>query len=623
MKNVITVSNKKVAADKCVAQGSRFYEIGKINIENSGDCYHIDGRMCFVDKGEAVFEITTNQYVNPLTTLVVKGVLKVNNDLSYEEVWFKPSIFNVTIEHPDGKKLTGISESSISKNPEFVEDMSSVSFTHISLKKVSSLSKLSTPPRSYKDSLDYGANGRNEEMTEIIKNIEFSKTSEFNAFTKLIEGRTFGVEFETVKGVIPERLLPSTGLIPLRDGSIAGIEYSTGILSGEKGIQMLINACDELSTRTDYDNSCALHFHIGGIPRTKEFILAAHLVTLKIQKELFSYHPVYKEDNMRIKSKNYCKGYDLNYFLSTYDRSINAKNIDRNFDVLFQYLSQGRSLNNYGNKLSNVKSHPADESGRQKWHIRTRYHVINFIPLLFTNFSTLEFRIHLPDSNKHSVIANLLINMAIVKYAEMHTDTILSACPATLTLDDIISSVCNSHTREYLISHMQSMRATKEDYARRNLIMFQAKDVRTNKYFNLASKVAKFPTGYIPVLNLPRFRASETLIMPGSSLRNTSTRFVNADELLRALGTEETVPVERLASFATNETFNPTLSYRISIPNTNSPSGSDEGIVNASASISALTTINAIYRSSRLLTRDQEFSRLIVEKFINLHRSLR
>ena len=40
-------------------------------------------------------------------------------------------------------------------------------------------------------------------------------------------------------GYIPQEICYRDGLIPLRDGSISGLEYSTVILKGNKGINLL------------------------------------------------------------------------------------------------------------------------------------------------------------------------------------------------------------------------------------------------------------------------------------------------------------------------------------------------------------------------------------------------
>ena len=50
---------------------------------------------------------------------------------------------------------------------------------------------------------------------------------------------TYGLEFEPSQGYIPEPICFRDGLIPLRDGSISGLEYSTVILEGDNGLSLL------------------------------------------------------------------------------------------------------------------------------------------------------------------------------------------------------------------------------------------------------------------------------------------------------------------------------------------------------------------------------------------------
>ena len=50
---------------------------------------------------------------------------------------------------------------------------------------------------------------------------------------------TFGLEFETAGGFLPQHRLYELGLIPLRDGSITGIEFATVVLQGNKGLNLL------------------------------------------------------------------------------------------------------------------------------------------------------------------------------------------------------------------------------------------------------------------------------------------------------------------------------------------------------------------------------------------------
>ena len=84
-----------------------------------------------------------------------------------------------------------------------------------------------------------------------------------SSLDNLLKDLSFGLEFETVSGIIPNYKLNSLPLIPLRDGSIRGLEYATIPLQGKLGIQALIDSVKELKKRTKYDETCSLHLHKG------------------------------------------------------------------------------------------------------------------------------------------------------------------------------------------------------------------------------------------------------------------------------------------------------------------------------------------------------------------------
>jgi hypothetical protein len=174
-----------------------------------------------------------------------------------------------------------------------------------------------------------------------------------------------------------------------------------------------------------YDDTCALHLHIGNIPRTKEFILAFFKMTMYIQDDIFQMFPLYKKYNFKLKNKNYSKPYPTYDLLSKMDSSIKNNNIDYNFNVLFEYLTEGVSFSEYDNDLNNVHSHPSDTNGNQKWNIKKRYHIHNLIPLIFGNKTTIEFRIHTPTYDMTKISMFLLLNTILVDYTKLKQDKIL------------------------------------------------------------------------------------------------------------------------------------------------------------------------------------------------------
>src|SRR5690606_21500789 len=155
-------------------------------------------------------------------------------------------------------------------------------------------------------------------------------------------------EFETIRGNIPHDICNKLGLIPLRDGSIGGLEFVTIPLSGERGIKSLIESLEELQKRTSYGDDCSLHLHIGNIPRTEQFLLAFFRLICLVEDELFSMFPIYKRENYGIKKKCYTNPFPLKKTMFLMDQCISSPSaIKRNFGVLFDYLSMGNSYRHY------------------------------------------------------------------------------------------------------------------------------------------------------------------------------------------------------------------------------------------------------------------------------------
>ena len=97
---------------------------------------------------------------------------------------------------------------------------------------------------------------------------------------------TFGLEFETSQGYVPEDVCYRDGLIPLRDGSITGPEYSTVILKGGEGLSLLHQQIETLKEYTNFNKECSLHVHLGGYPLKPDTIYNLYLVCKSIEPEL-------------------------------------------------------------------------------------------------------------------------------------------------------------------------------------------------------------------------------------------------------------------------------------------------------------------------------------------------
>lgn len=163
---------------------------------------------------------------------------------------------------------------------------------------------------------------------------------------------SMGFEFETSCGYIPEDICKRDGLIPLRDGSITGLEYSSVILKGSEGIQLLKQQLNTLNEYTRFDKNCALHIHFGNFPLEPDKIFNLYVLCMKIQNQLVDILPefTFKTRLFKETGKDYCKS--LPVFNS--------------FNELYRYLVG----NHFFGSLR--QPHPNDLQRIAKWKIPTR-----------------------------------------------------------------------------------------------------------------------------------------------------------------------------------------------------------------------------------------------------------
>lgn len=163
---------------------------------------------------------------------------------------------------------------------------------------------------------------------------------------------SFGLEFETSMGYIPEEKCYRDGLIPLRDGSISGLEYSSVVLQGNKGLCLLKQQLKTLREYTFFNKECSLHIHFGGFNLTPEFIFSVYAVCESIEGSLRNILPplTFKSSEYKENEKDYCQ------FLPRF----------RNFNEMYEYLV-GRKF--FGDL---TQPHPNDVRREAKWRIPTR-----------------------------------------------------------------------------------------------------------------------------------------------------------------------------------------------------------------------------------------------------------
>lgn len=447
-KKVITIKGEEVPISQCRKFNKLYYKIGDVNIQNSGDCYLINDKYCREDTGLVVYNYSIKQYVN-LDNSVIQGIVDIIENKLITG-YFNTGKTYSKIMDKNGSSYYLFNPDIFKNNKEYREQLSNGNFYHISRLQSYNFNAIVFPSKDYKYNLPYDSK---EIIYHNLKNYNENYNPEISKniknYAPLLENLSFGLEFETTKGFIPTRITEKYGLIPLRDGSISGIEYVTVPMQGEKGLQCTSDILKVLKERTEYsDNTCSLHLHLGNIPRTKEFILAFFKVGMKIQDEMFQMFPLYKKYNYHFKNKNYSEPLPTFNILSQLDSVIDSRNIDDNFNVIYKYLSMGQDFKSVGSSLENVMYHPADPNGNQKWNVKTRYHLFNLIPLIFGNKQTIEFRIHTPTYNVNKIMLFIFMNSLLVNFTIRNQERILNNKLSLnpYSLFDILSSQIDNYS---------------------------------------------------------------------------------------------------------------------------------------------------------------------------------
>lgn len=494
-KFVKTISGLKVLEKNCRLIDGEYYLIGNNKVENSGDVYLISSRYVRFSTGRVVFDQFEEEY-KLKNNLLVEGIIGTEGNDLILGYFTKNPIYNVRVVLKDSSERIAISQNVL--NYAFRERKSDGIFYHISLITANDFTRLRPVSREVKESYPYDSKGMIERISRVYEN-NYNPVICPGArkIGETLKHYTFGLEFETSSGIIPNAKLNYLPLIPLRDGSIEGLEYATVPLSGPKGVQAIIDSADELKRRTAFNDGCSLHVHIGGMPRTIEFILAFYKLISVLQNEIFAMFPLYKKYNFGVKRKNYSAPFpfeEINFRMDPIIDMTKKESLLRNFDPLFIYLSGGHSLADYSNDLNNVEVHPQDPAGNQKWNIKHRYSFINFIPLIFGNHQTIEFRIHTPTYDVGKIIDFLTLNTFLIDYTSIRTkqilngtDVMMKRCNLATFVDEYVSNYVGGNNKSVynqLANYVGERKRCSEDYARSSGVVYDEKDIIVPRYIH-------------------------------------------------------------------------------------------------------------------------------------------
>jgi hypothetical protein len=340
---------------------------GEFYIKNK-QCFLIDGIWYRINSGFIVFDHEKQTWIvvksNPS---LVKGI--VGYDMTTNEVIlgsFTPNFYkNVTVTLPNGNNYTCI-DYKILPQRLFNEDVVNGTFYHVGLNKRASKAFTYTfANHGYPFQLPYcckhyepGIKAKFEEgLKEGIK-IDKKRANIAN-YGGVVGKYSFGLEFETNKGKIPNYKILESGLLPLRDGSINGIEFATLPLSGQEGVATLNDICELLRKYTNFTDNESLHLHIGNVPTNKKFVSYLYTLCCILEKDVYSIFPKYYAETSKFKAR----GKDYNMPLR---KELVSLNPDETFENLTFYLGAGKKYQGVGS------AHPSDPNGDHKWGINER-----------------------------------------------------------------------------------------------------------------------------------------------------------------------------------------------------------------------------------------------------------
>lgn len=266
---------------------------------------------------------------------------------------------------------------------------------------------------------------------------------------KIFSGTTFGIEYETLSSELRPFTIGALGLIPLKDGSISGIEYASVKLTGPKGFASVENQCQFLSTTNRVSSSCSLHVHGSVLNPSKELIVALYLLYYRVQPEIMGMMPYYVKHPIQSgKSRNYAEALNIYNMADTIKKSEldDQKSYDELIETLFAFVYNlyiGREYNQHHNEnLLRTKKINLDW-GSRSWHSATRYSQLNLVNMIAKVSGAAEFRIH-PGTLSYAKVAPWLsICLALLKTAQNSAPYILRSfiLKEKITVMDVVSSI--------------------------------------------------------------------------------------------------------------------------------------------------------------------------------------
>lgn len=326
----------------------------------------------------------------------------------------------------------------------------------------------------------------NYEENELLINMGVKSLS-YNIF----EGKRykFGIEIESCSGRVPTYLDKELNYLAIRDGSLRhkddglewGIEYVTGVLTGDSGLKQLRKLCNTLNKYCMVDDTCGVHIHISGIENSKENIVFLYKLFLHLEREIQLMLPKSRRNN------TYCKNLkkiDINipedYFTNSNTRKYT---IEDNYLKIFRYVSH--TLTTFSKDYNKYTNHPKGSKCGYD-HSTARYSWLNLVPFMFNtrgNHSySLEIRNHSGTTNYKKIRNYLMIFMGILWFVENRKKDIVFN--NTMTLVDILNVAYPKRGNkliDYYFQRVEKFNNEDELINKNNLIEEYDETVEQNK----------------------------------------------------------------------------------------------------------------------------------------------
>lgn len=497
-----------------------YYKIGNIEQKDSGDCYKINNIYYTVEKQRIAWDYASNIYA--LRSSLVEGIVNNGRNSFTSRGYFTKNDKVV-------KGFTNNTSHVLILNKELALELGYLegtdgNFYNMNFFTYDYIYPREMVSRDYKNALDYTLQTSkvNTKPYAILKS-DINLENVYKQYSNILNSYSFGIEMETLRGIIPISELERLNINPLRDGSINGLEYVSLPLKGKTGLYNFKEMLENVIKYTDSDYTCSMHVHVGGIPRTPEFITAAFKVNYLIQNDLFKLFPDYKQFNTGVKKKCYTSPLDSSLMISL-TKTTKSEEIEKNCSKIVNHLTS--NYMDYSKlKLDEIESHPRDPGNSAKWNIIERYKFFNLIPLIFTNKQTIEYRIFTQPDTIDKGIFFLMLSLLITDYIVKNQQFINSN---DLTLDRIsLYEILGSYGRGVY----DSFRSRSEQITRHKSYKgshFEENIIKTSEYLyprnstsSLSNKASSYTTSW-------RDQYLRTVVAPEPTRRAPK---INVDEL--------------------------------------------------------------------------------------------